>query len=81
MLGNFYLKNTEVIPSSGGSFTEGVVGRPRFINPIYANLSDVDRDLTQLVFAGLMNYNNNGDIIPELIEKYRKQEQEYAPKS
>ena len=71
LLGNFYLKNTEVIPSSGGSFTEGVVGRPRFINPIYANLSDVDRDLTQLVFAGLMNYNNNGDIIPELIEKYR----------
>ena len=51
---NFYFKNTEIRPRQGGTYIEGVVGFPRFINPIYAETSDVDRDLVQLIFSGLM---------------------------
>lgn len=68
---NFYFKNTEIRPATGGTFIEGVIGQPRFINPIYAPLYDVDRDLTQLLFAGLMKYNNEGKIIPDLIKDYQ----------
>lgn len=32
---NFYLHNTEIAPDLGGTHVEGVVGQPRFINPIY----------------------------------------------
>ncbi len=69
----FYFKNTEVKPVRGGIYTEGVVGQPRFINPIYAN-SDVDRDLVQLIFSGLMKYDKDLNIIPDLVEKYDVEE-------
>jgi len=50
---NFYLKNTEVKPAIGGQYIEGVVGSPRFINPIYAQSSDVDRSLVEIIFSNL----------------------------
>lgn len=71
LLNILYLKNTEKVPAFGGSFVEGIVGHPRFINPIYGTLSDVDRDLTQIVFSGLMKYNSEGKIVPDLIEEYK----------
>jgi len=64
---NFYYKNTKAVPTRGGTHTEGVIGQPRFINPIYAN-SDADRDLTQLVFSGLVKYDKELNIIPDLAD-------------
>lgn len=69
-LGNFYLSHTKIIPAYGGSFTEGVIGTPRYINPIYSELNDPDRDLVELLFAGLMKYNSEGEIVPDLAKKY-----------
>lgn len=40
------------IPSYGGDITEGIIGTPRFINPVLAT-SEQDEDLTSLVYAGL----------------------------
>lgn len=73
VLSSLYLKNTEIRPDFGGSHTEGVIGQPRFINPIYAN-SDVDRDLVQLIFSGLMKYDDNLQIVPDLINGYEVEE-------
>ncbi|MBZ9569670.1 hypothetical protein KJA16_01990 [Patescibacteria group bacterium] len=71
---NFYFKNTEIKPALGGIYIEGVTGFPRFINPIYAPLNDIDRDLTELLFSGLMKYNEGGGIVPDLAECKIKQE-------
>ena len=71
LLINFYFKNTEIRPRQGGTYIEGVVGSPRFINPIYAETSDVDRDLVQLIFSGLMKYDGEGKIIPDLAKEYK----------
>ncbi|MBM3251106.1 MAG: hypothetical protein FJZ07_02635, partial [Candidatus Nealsonbacteria bacterium] len=70
LLINFYLKNTEIAPAKGGTYIEGVIGRPRFINPIYAN-SDTDRDLVHLIFSGLMKYDNDLQIVSDLAESYQ----------
>ena len=51
---NFYVKHTEIVPSAGGKYLEGLVGSPRFINPIYAQGSDVDRDLVEIIFSSLV---------------------------
>jgi len=51
---NCYLKNTEIRAAAGGSYIEGVVGSPRFINPIYTPSSDVDRDLVEIIFSSLV---------------------------
>lgn len=57
------------VPDYGGSITEGIVGSPRFINPILA-ISDADRDLTSLVYSGLMKATSDGGLHPDLAEEY-----------
>lgn len=57
------------IPRSGGTLKEGVVGSPRFINPLLA-LSETDRDLTSLTYSGLMRLTSDGKLIPDLAESY-----------
>ena len=66
---NLYFQKTKVVPARGGTYIEGVIGQPRYINPVYAN-SDIDRDLIQLVFSGLMKYNKNLEIVPDLVQSY-----------
>ena len=61
-----YLTNTSVVPSYGGSITEGIVGSPRFLNPVYADANDVDRDLDQLIYSGILRYNGQGELVPDL---------------
>jgi peptide/nickel transport system substrate-binding protein len=57
------------VPSYGGSIVEGEVGSPRFINPLLA-ISDADRDLSTLVYAGLMGLSGSGKLEPVLAEGY-----------
>jgi peptide/nickel transport system substrate-binding protein len=57
------------VPDKGGELSEGVVGSPRFVNPLLAT-SDADRDLVALVYAGLMKADGNGNLIGELAESY-----------
>ena len=57
------------VPSYGGTLVEGSVGSPRFINPLLA-ISDADRDLGALTYAGLMGLSGNGDLVPVLAESY-----------
>ena len=72
---NFYFKNTIIVPDQGGAYIEGIVGQPRFINPIYARISDADQDLTELIFSGLTKYDSQGKIVPDLAENYEIKEE------
>ncbi len=73
LLVNFYIKYSEIQPSFGGVLVEGVIGSPRFINPIYAS-SDSDRDLTELIYSGLMKYDQDSKIVPDLVKNYEIKE-------
>lgn len=57
------------IPSHGGQAIEGIIGTPRFINPLLA-LSDADKDLAALVYSGLIRRDADGQLIPDLAESY-----------
>ena len=61
-----YIKNTEIVPAKGGSYTEGLLGNPRFLNPVYSQRSEVDGDLTEILYAGIMTYGENNKPTPEL---------------
>ena len=67
---NFYFKNTIPKPAEGGSYIEGVVGFPRWINPVYAPANEADQDLTELLFSGLMKYDSKGSLRLDLAKKY-----------
>ena len=64
------LSNTILVPKHGGSFKEGIVGSPQYLNPVLSETSDADRDTTQLIFSGLMKYNSNNELVTDLAEKY-----------
>jgi len=55
------------VASDGGSFIEGVVGTPRFVNPVLA-VTRADKDLTALIYDGLMVLGPEGKLIPNLAE-------------
>ena len=57
------------VPTDGGYITEGIVGTPRFINPLLS-ISDADRDLTRIIYAGLMKSDGKGGLEPQLAERY-----------
>lgn len=57
------------VPAYGGTLTEGIIGTPRFINPVLAS-SDADRDLVALTHSGLLRPDNRGRLINDMAEKY-----------
>jgi peptide/nickel transport system substrate-binding protein len=67
----YILQSNFVIPTPayGGTLTEGIIGSPRFINPVLA-ISDADRDLTALMYSGLLRATQNGGYEANLAESY-----------
>ncbi len=66
---SFYLSRTERVPAFGGSYSEGMVGYPRFLNPVYSSTSDVDRNIVSLLFSELIYYDFDRGFVPNLVEK------------
>jgi len=57
------------VPEKGGEVTEGIVGVPTLVNPVIA-ISDADKDLSMLVYSGLMRKTPEGEFITDLAESY-----------
>ena len=57
------------VPMPGGSISEGIIGTPRFINPVLAN-SPADQDLVSLIYSGLYRKSADGSLVPDLAAKY-----------
>lgn len=67
---SYYKNHTKIVPALGGSYTEGIIGAPRYLNPILAQTNDADRDITEIIFSGLLKYDSSGNLIPDLTENY-----------
>ena len=65
----YWFSITYAGPDFGGNFTEGLVGEPRFINPLLLS-NDTDRDLAQLIYSGLLKNDGQGNFIPDLAESF-----------
>jgi peptide/nickel transport system substrate-binding protein len=64
--------NTSVmvdVPANGGYLNEGIVGSPRFINPVLA-ISDLDHDLSVLIYSGLMKDGPSNSLTTDLAKSY-----------
>ncbi len=68
----FFKKHIVSIPLSGGSYSEGLVGSPKYINPLYASNRDVDIDISSLIFSSLFKYDEKGVLIGDLAESWSK---------
>jgi len=58
-------------PDIGGTYIEGIAGRPSTLNPIFSQYNDVDRDICALVFTGLTRADEQGRLLPDLATQWR----------
>ncbi len=65
------------IPMRGGNITEGVIGSPRFINPVLAT-SKADKDLSILIYSGLLKSTPTEELITDLAKSYEISEDGYV---
>ncbi len=57
------------VPDHGGELIEGIIGSPRFVNPLLS-MGDADKDLVSLIYSGLMRVDSKGNLVPDLAESY-----------
>jgi len=62
---NAYYAATHEMPAAGGSYTEGLLGQPVFINPLIANNNTVDYTLVKLLFSTLGDISESSAISPD----------------
>lgn len=69
-IAKFVLKNTETMPAQRGEYSEGLVGEPLYINPVLSLTNDIDADIEHLIFSRLFTYDSQGNLQPDLAERY-----------
>jgi peptide/nickel transport system substrate-binding protein len=62
--------SVEQEPAPGGTYVEGMVGSPQYVNPLLCQYNDVDRDLCTLVFSGLLRLDERGELLPDLADSW-----------
>ncbi|MCB0195292.1 MAG: peptide ABC transporter substrate-binding protein [Anaerolineae bacterium] len=63
-------RQTVSIPDVGGTYSEGVIGQPQFINPLLMQYNQVDQDLSALIFNGLTSMDGQGNLEPDLAKSW-----------
>jgi peptide/nickel transport system substrate-binding protein len=58
----------QVVPASGGTYSEGLIGYPRTINPLYIASRDADADLSRLIYSSLYQYDVDGRLVADLAD-------------
>lgn len=74
LAGAFYLRHFLPVPKTGGEYIEGLIGAPQYLNPLLCQTNDVDADISRLVFSGLVKFNNQLELVPDLAAKWEKSE-------
>ncbi len=58
------------VPKIAGSYREGVIGSPQSLNPLFSSLNEADQDIVSLVYSGLLRYDSDRRLVPDLAVKY-----------
>ena len=71
LAGRFYKTHLQIIPAAGGDYSEAVVGSIKYINPLYASFSDLDSDISSLVYSSLFKRGENAELVDDLAQDYK----------
>ena len=66
-----YFSLTEIKPTHGGTFKVGLIGAPRFINPILSQTNNSDQDLSSFVFSSLLKNDGRGNLVNDLAQEIK----------
>jgi len=60
----------KILPAQGGTYREALLGYPRYLNPVLSHINDVDRDIVSLLYSGLMRFNSDGNLVPDIAKSF-----------
>jgi peptide/nickel transport system substrate-binding protein len=60
--GNWEGRDIVNVVQGGHNYNEGLIGEIQHLNPVFADLNEVDRDISSLVFEGLSKFDDTGKI-------------------
>ncbi len=58
----------EVVPSSGGVYSEALIGSSNRLNPVLDYANPADQDVSRLIFSSLLRFDDRGLPINDLVE-------------
>jgi len=64
-----YIGRTKVIPASGGTYKEVLIGEAKYFNPILAK-TDTDKVVNRLIYSGLTKIDKNTNLVPDLAKSW-----------
>ncbi len=67
----FAYQHIEKTPAEGGEYSEGFVGQPAFLNPLFSSTSEIDSDAVALLYSGLFRYNERRELVPDLAATHK----------
>ena len=67
----FYIAHSKPVPAEGGMYTEATIGKIKNLSPLAHKTSLFDRDIHQLVFAGLLQYNPTTKQIESALAEFK----------
>jgi peptide/nickel transport system substrate-binding protein len=59
----------EIKPSTGGVYTEALVGSFNRLNPVLDYANPADRDIDRLIFSSLLRFDDRGLPVNDLVER------------
>lgn len=68
--GKIYLSMTEKVPEYGGSYAEGIIGQPMYVNPVLSKTNESDEALVKLIYNGLLKHGSGGELVNDITEEY-----------
>ncbi len=71
---NNYLENTQVVADYGGTYTEGVVSYPRYLNPVIIDNNDAESILEGILYSSLFKNDGSGKLTYDLIKEVEETE-------
>ena len=57
-------------PVRGGAYTEAIVGHFQRLNPLLTFYNQADRDVSRLIFSGLLRFDGRGEVQGDLAESW-----------
>ncbi|MEJ5198012.1 MAG: peptide ABC transporter substrate-binding protein, partial [Anaerolineae bacterium] len=65
-----YNFTTITVPDQGGTYVEGVAGSAQYVNPLLSQYNQIDSLLVSLLFNGLTQLDEQGNVVPDLAESW-----------
>jgi len=67
---HWFDRNTNIVPASGGEYSEGIIGRPVTTHPLLAH-KPAELDLATLTYRGLFKHDENGLLVNDLTSDWK----------